>query len=145
MSGNRIKGQEVDVLMMDNGQMVGSLTAIKSFDFKFQLELMSEGYLGERTERKDSIFKGVSCSMEVHHDDRQALALFVRIVEKAKRRVPGSTINIKATLNYPDGTRARIFIPDVEFGEIPVNFGSRSDYGTTSLDMEASEARTILS
>lgn len=145
MSGNRIKGQEVDVLMMENGQLVGSLSAVKSFEFKFQLEIISEGYLGERTERKDSIFKGISCSMEINHDDRAALSLFSRIVEKAKRRVPGATINIKATLNYPDGTRARILIPDVEFGEIPVNFGSRSDYGTTSLDMEASDARVILS
>lgn len=145
MAGNRIKGQEVDILLLENGQMVGSLSAVKSFEMKFQLEIMSEGYLGERTERKDSIFKGVSASMEVNHDDRAALGLFARIVEKAKRRVPGATINIKATLNYPDGTRARIIIPDVEFGEIPVNFGSRSDYGTTSLDMEASEARVILS
>jgi hypothetical protein len=66
-----------------------------------------------------------------------------RIVDKARRRTPGTKINVKATLNFPNGERPRVVIPDVEFGELPLNFGSRSDYGAVTLDFEASEAQVI--
>jgi len=139
----RIKGQEVEVLLVMNGQIVRSITAVKSFDVKYLLEKLSEGYLGEKTERKDSIFKGIDASMEVHFDSKDVFALFTEIVNKAKRRTPGTAVNVKATLVYPGGGRTRVLIPNVEFGEIPLSFGSRSDYGTISLDMGAEDLQVL--
>ena len=139
----RIKGQEVEVLLIVDNQILRSITAIKSFEMKYQLELLSEGYLGEKTERKDSIFKGIGASLEINFADKDVFDLFSKVVDKAKRRTPGTKVNIKATLVFPNGQRTRILIPDVEFGEIPLSFGSRSDYGSVSLEMEASDSTTI--
>ena len=65
------------------------------------------------------------------------------VLDKARRREPGTRFNIKSTLNFPNGSRARIIIRDVEFGELPISFGSRSDYGMFSVDYGASEATVL--
>lgn len=129
--------------MVANGVPQTSITDVRSFDFEFQTEIQSEGYLGETTNRKDSIFNGIRGSMELHYENQEIFNLVKSIVDKARRRTPGSKINIKTTLNFPNGDRPRVLIPDVEFGPVPFSFGSRTDYGTVRLDYEASEA-TIL-
>jgi len=135
----RIKGQEVEVLMVVNGQPKTNITTVRNFEVTLQTEILSEGYLGETTERKDSIFKGIAGKIEIHFDNQEIMRVFEEIVNKARRRTPGTKINIKATLNFPGGQRPRIMINDVEFGALPMSFGSRSDYGNVSLDFEASE------
>lgn len=139
----RIKGQEVEVLVIAQGVVQSTLTAVKSFSFTFQQEIKAEGYLGETTNRKDAIFNGIAGEMEYNFTDRDIFTLIGTITDKAQRRTAGIVINVKATMNFPDGTRARVIIPDVEFGEIPVNFASRSDYGAVRMPFEAANARVI--
>lgn len=139
----RIKGQEVEVIMVVNGLPKDTITTIRSFEFAFQTEVLKEGYLGETTDRRDSIFRGVRGRMELHIENSDIFTLLTDIVDKARRRTPGTRINVKASLNFPNGQRSRLLIPDVEFGEIPFNFGSRSDYGAVTLEFEASEASII--
>jgi hypothetical protein len=67
-----------------------------------------------------------------------------RIIDRAARREPGVRINVKATMQFPSGQRVRIMIQNVFFGEIPIGFGSRSDYGTISLDFESGERPRII-
>lgn len=141
----RIKGQEVEVIVIAGGQTVVSVSAIRSFEFNYNLDTLSEGYIGETTERKDSIYKGISGKLEFHFDSQDVLKLAEAIRDKARRRTPGLTINIKATLNFPGGNRPRVVIPNVEFGAIPVTFGSRADYGSMSLDYVAQDANVIYS
>lgn len=141
----RIKGQEVIVILVVNGQPQAEITAIKSFEMTYQLEIKKEGYLGETTDRRDSIFNGIGGSMEVHLETKAIFTTFNAIVDKARRRTPGVVINIKTTLNFPNGDRVRVIIPNVEFGELPVNFGSRADYGTTTFTFEAQDAQAISS
>jgi len=138
MGQQRIKGQEIEVLVVVNGAPKSNLTSVRSFEVTMNTEIMSEGYLGETTERKDSIFKGVSGKIEMHFDNQEIIKVYQAIVDKARRRTPGVKINIKATLNFPGGQRPRVLISDVEFGALPLGFGSRSDYGTATLDFEAS-------
>ena len=66
-----------------------------------------------------------------------------KILDRAKRRTPGAIVNIKATLNFPNGDRPRVIINDVFFGELPINFGGRGDYGTFSVTFAASDANVI--
>lgn len=141
--GQRIKGQEVEVVLIADGRPQASLFAIRSFEMTFQQEIKSEGYLGETTNRRDAIFNGISGRFEAHVDSAQFLTLFRQIVDKARRRTPGVQINIKATLNFPNGDRPRIVIPNVEIGDLPLNFGSRSDYGSTSITFEGETANVI--
>lgn len=135
----RIKGQEVEVVIVVDGSPQRSITAIRSFELSFQQEIMSEGYLGETTKRRDAIFNGMSGKIDIHLENDDIFDLIQKLVDKARRRTAGIKVNIKATLRFPNGDRPKIIIPDVEFGEFPLSFGSRSDYGSVSLSFEAAE------
>ncbi len=141
--GQRIKGQEVELLLVVNGNPKSNLTSVRSFEVTLNTEILSEGYLGETTERKDSIFKGLSGKMSLHIDSQEILKVFQAIVDKARRRTPGTKINVKATLNFPNGQRPRVLISDVEFGPMPLSFGSRQDYGSVDLNFEASDWKPL--
>lgn len=139
----RIKGQEVELILIVDSVPQTNITTVRSFDFAFQLEVLKEGYLGETTDRRDSIFRGIAGKFELHIENQSILTLVTTVVDKARRRTPGTRINIKSTLNFPNGQRPRIIIPDVEIGEFPFSFGSRSDYLTSTINYEAAEAQVI--
>lgn len=135
----RLRGDTVEVMLIVNGVPQTTITAIRDFSVIAQMEVLSEGYLGETTERKDSIYKGISGKMSVNPDTQDILKLQAALIDKARRRTPGTKINIKATLNFPNGQRPRVLIQDAEFGEFPFDIGSRKDYAKVDLTFEASE------
>lgn len=139
----RIKGQEVEVLLVADGAPVDSLTDVRSFDVTFQLEILTEGYLGETTNRRDEVFNGISGSMELHFEDPGVFEFISAVVDRAQRRTPGVRVNIKATLAFPNGQRTRVIIQNAFFGDIPLSFGGRSEYGTLSLTYEAESLSVI--
>ena len=143
MADNRVKGQEVQVIIVAGGVVQDQLTAFKSAELSFQTEVLTEGYLGETTDRRDTIFKGVKGSLELVVSSPQIFGLITAIIERARRRTPGLVVNIKMVINFPDGRRVRILVPDCAFGELPIGFGSRSDYGATTIPFEAAEAQII--
>ena len=144
MAAQRIKGQEVEIIAIVDGVPQSTLTAIRSFSMTFQQEIKDEGYLGEKTNRKDSIFNGIDGRFEAHANDPAILTTIDSIVNKARRRTPGTTINIKVTMTFPSGRRARVVIPDVEFGAIEVGTPSRGDYVTTTFPFAASTAQSAI-
>lgn len=139
----RVKGQETEVLLVLDGKVQNTITTIKSFEIAFQLEILKEGYLGETTDRRDEIFRGVRGKLELHINNQDIFDLVQSVVDRAQRRTSGVKVNVKSTINFPNGQRPRIIIPDVSFGEVPLNFAGRSDYGTVSLDWEASNFARI--
>lgn len=143
MPGKRIRGQEVSIALVQDGVTLDTLTAIKSFEFTFQQELKNEGYLGETSERVDSIYKAIKGQLEIHTSDKAAFVLAKSLIDKAARRTPNMRINIKCTFAYSNGDRVRATIPDVEFGDIPFNAANRGDYVQTRLDFAASEALLV--
>ena len=143
MSSNRIKGQEVEILLVVDGQIQDTITDVRSFEVAAKLETKEEAYLGEKTNRYDEIFNGVRGRLELHFETASVFDLMKSIIDRAKRRTPGTQINIKATLNFPNGDKSRVLISDAFFGEIPIGFGSRSDYGTFGLDFQASDLAVL--
>ncbi len=139
----RIKGQEVEVLVLLNGEPVKSITAIQSFSVEHQLEVTAEGYLGETSNRRDDVYNGVSGSIALHLDDPDVFAVVQSIVDRAQRRVAGAQVNIKAALQFPNGKLKRVLVEDCFFGSIPMEFGSRTDFGTMSLDFESAQMRYL--
>ena len=139
----RIKGQEVDIIMLVDGQPRDNFSLARSFDISFKTDMLQEGYLGETTDRYDTIYKGVAGKISFHLDNTEVFNIIRFIVNKARRREPGTKFNIKSTLNFPNGQRARVIVRDAEFGELPISFGSRSDYGEFNLDYGASEAQIL--
>ena len=144
MPAQRLLGQNVSIIIIQDSAPIEEVNCIKSFSFTYELELKDEGYLGETTNRKDSVFKGVKLDMELHTNNHRIFGLIQSAIDKARRRTPGIRMNIKASLTWPNGDVARVTFPDVEFGPFPVNTSSRTDYVTVKLEAACSEARTVL-
>ena len=143
MAEQRIKGKEVEVRIERGGEELTSITDVRSFEMAAQLEILSEGYLGETTDRKDEIYRGYRGSMELNFENGEILDLMRTVVDRARRREAGLQVNIRATLNFPSGENKIILLMDCFFGEIPLSFGSRGDYGTVSLTFEGSDFRLL--
>jgi len=143
MCAQRIKGQEVELLLVEDNVPLSSIQDIRSFEMAAQLEILREGYLGETTDRRDSVYRGFRGKMELHYENRDVLDLVRRLIDKARRRTPGVRINAKATFVFPGGERVRMLLKDLSFGEVPISFGSRTDYGTISLDFEGEDYNQI--
>ena len=144
MAQTRIKGQEVELILMENGSPAQNFSFIRSTELTWQTELIQEGYLNETTDRYDTIFKGVKGKAEMHFDSPDILTLIQRVVERARNRVAGTQWNVKQTLNFPNGRRARILAKDIFFGPFPLNFGSRAAYGAVSIDFACSNAYSLV-
>lgn len=143
MASQRILGQNASVILVQDGAPLTEVSCIKSFSFTFELEMKDEGYLGETTNRKDSVFKGVKLDLEMHSTSSKTFEVIQAMIDKARRRTPGTVINIKASLVWPNGDVVRVTFPDVAFGDFPVNVGSRTDYITFKMDGACSEARIV--
>jgi hypothetical protein len=144
MPSQRLLGQQVSVVVIQDSTPIEEINCIRSFSFTYELEMKDEGYLGETTNRKDSVFKGIKMDMEVHTNNHRIFRLIQTAVDKARRRTPGVRLNIKCSLTWSNGDVARVTFPDVEFGDFPVSVGSRTDYVTVKIDAACSEARAVL-
>jgi hypothetical protein len=139
----RIKGQDVDLQIIQAGRVLTTLFNIKSFDFSYEFEVKKEGYLGQKTDKRDTVFNGISGKLEIHPENQSILIFMEAVRAKAENRTPGVQFNIRATLNFPGGDRPRIIIPEVEWGAMPFSFGGRTEYGMVSVPYEASSANVL--
>lgn len=130
--------------MLIDGQPRENLVFAKQFSATFDTAIKEEEYLNETTKRFDTIFNGVKGKTQHHFDRPEPFNVIRAIINKARRREPGTQFNLRATLNFAQlGQRARIVFRDCEFGALPIEFGSRSDYGSFSLDFACSEAQIL--
>lgn len=129
----RIKGQEISLLIVTNGQVEAELNDIRSLTITPRFDLLEENYLGETSTRYDEIFKGCSFDMELHYETQAVLTFIETIKARAQRRTPGTVVNIKTTLNFANGQRPKIILKDCFFADLPLGFAGRSDYGTLKI------------
>ena len=140
----RIKGQEVEMILVEDNTPLTGVADIRSFEMEAQLEIITEGYLGETTDRRDSVYRGFSGRVELHFENRDVIDLMRRLIDKARRRTAGTRINMKVTLVFPEGgDRVRVLLKNLEFGAIPLGFGSRSEYGAITLPFEGEDFNVI--
>jgi hypothetical protein len=143
MPSYRVRGQEVSVQVVQNGRIVAELTDVKSFDVEFQMDVMKEGYLGEFTDRRDDMFKGISGKIEFHIENNAPFDFINAIVQRSQSRVKGTQFNVQSTINLPNGQVKRLLVNDIFFSNVPVNVSGRSDYVTYSLPYEAAEGKFL--
>jgi len=137
---SRIRGQETSVLIVRDGALEASLVDVRNFNFAHQLEIQSQGYLGEKSERKDEIYKGVKGSMELHLHNQEFIAFEQAILDRAQRNTPDVIFNITSVLSFPNGQTPTFLFADVKFGEIPHDFPDRAEYVSVKLDFECERA-----
>ena len=143
MPSYRVRGQEVSVQVVQNGKIVAELTDVKSFDVEFEMDVMKEGYLGEFTDRRDDMFKGISGKIEFHIENNAPFDFINVIVQRSQSRVKGTQFNVQSTINLPNGQVKRLLVNDIFFSNVPVNVSGRSDYVTYSLPYEAAEGKFL--
>lgn len=144
MASQRLLGQNVSLILLQNSTPLEEITCIKSFSSTAQLEMKEEGYLGETTQRFDSVFKGFKMDIELHTTSNKYITLVNQVISRARNRDQNMRMNLKAALRWPNGDRCRATYIDVQFGDIPLNVGSRTDYLTLKFDMACSEATFVL-
>ena len=129
----RIRGQEVVISVLKDSETVKALSNVRNFTVTPRFSKMEEKYLGETSNRYDEMFDGVNFEFELHMDDPDVLDFVTAIKYRAQRRVGGFSnvkINITATLNFVGGVQPTVNLVDCYFEDMPIGFGSRSDYGT---------------
>jgi hypothetical protein len=142
MAEQRIKGQEVTVSVQGPDGTEDGLDINASVEFVFDIETLSESYLGETSDRKDELYRGVTGNMEYHMARGSYFDFVQKVVDRARRRSPASEqFNITASLQFPSGERRRIQVQDVFFGQLPLNVGGRQEYVQGTVNWECSEFR----
>lgn len=138
----RVKGQETRITFTSPTGTVTALNAVQSFEFELQTEILSEGYLGETTERKDDVFKGVRGRMEVHIDSQDYFRFIDQVKQRSQRRTAADAqFTATCAFNMPNGQRPRALLADLFFGAMPVNAGSRDEFVSATIEFECSEVR----
>lgn len=126
-------------MIVRDGSLEDTLTDVRNFSAELELEIKSEGYLGEKTNRKDEIYNGVKFDMELHVHSQDFLRFVIGILDRAKRNTPDIKVNISGVFAMPNGETPTFLIPDAKFGAIPINAGSRGDFVSVKLSGEGDD------
>jgi hypothetical protein len=135
----RIKGQETTVIMTVDGVQQSSLSFVRSLTITPRFEIKEEGYLGQYQNAFDEIFNGCNFNLELNYGDDGVVDFMLKVKERAQRRTPGTVINMLTTLRFPGAAPVTVTLSDCFFGDFPLGFGSRSDYGTFTITGSCSD------
>lgn len=143
MSDARVRGEDLELRIISDGEVEGLITAITACEFEDQREIKSDGFVGERTNRKSSVYNGVRGNISLQIESSEWFDFMVKSKAKAKRETPNVQFNLIGTFLFPSGDVKQLSIPDVSFGAIPIRIASRTDWVTATLDWEASDYNVL--
>ena len=144
MPAQRIKGQEITVAIIQDGSLQTQINTIQSSEFDWEIELLEEGYLGETSNRVDSVLNLIRFQLVGHCNNQDYLLLADAIASRARRRVGGVVrIDITGTFQFPDGSTPVVVIPDAYFENIPFTVGNRNEFLEFTLSGKASDYKIL--
>lgn len=127
----RIKGQDVTVsIVQANRQVAQFANDIRNFELTPKFEKLEEQYLGQTSKKYDDIFHGVDFKFDMHLEKSSALDFVKLVQDRAASRGGGtkSTVNIQATLNFPNASPRIVTLSECYFEDMPLSVGGRSEY-----------------
>jgi len=143
-AAQRAKGQEVSIAITVDGALQTQIDTIQSAEIEFEQELLEEGYLGETSDRVDSVFKLIRVNLTGHANSQAYLELADAIVARSQRRAGGLVrVDIIGSFAFPNGDFPSIVIPDVYFENLPFNIGGRNEFIEFTLAGKASNYKII--
>jgi hypothetical protein len=128
MSSERIRGQEVNVIIVLNSVVQATLNCITDFEGEVSFEVISKGYLGEKTNRKDMIFNGAKFNYGLDTYTQDWIPFVQAAQALAKRTAPNNQINISGVFEYPNGDTPSMLLSACSFGPLPIKAGARNQY-----------------
>lgn len=141
-AGGRVLGQEVSILVLQDGVLLEELKPIRNFSGTDRLRMLDVGYLGEKTNRKDQLFDGMTFEFEMHVSKAQFWTFKQAVRDKAQR-TRDIIFNITGVFVLPDGSIITETFEDVAWGEIPTNVPERGDYVSVRISGAASNPSAI--
>lgn len=140
--GARLMGQETLVTLTSNGTLVQELTAIKSASFNFKGEAVKSDYLGQPGPVFDEVNDGVDGKLDFEVDDPAFFEFLVRLIQR-KQGLPAAQflVNINTRFNFRNGVRRICVVPQVSFGDVPLEVPERKQKVKGSLSFTAQGAR----
>lgn len=143
-AAQRIKGQEVSLTITVDGALQTQIDTIQNAEVEFEQDLIEEGYLGETSDRVDSVFKLMRVQVVGHANSQAYLELADSIARRSQRRAGGLVrVDIIGSFAFPNGDFPSLIIPDVFFEGIPFNIGGRDEYVEFTLSGKASNYKII--
>jgi hypothetical protein len=143
MPNINVKGQEGQLRFIKGGEIVDVFTNVRSWNMHSQMSIISTGYIGEKTNRRDEIYNGTKGSCVIHFNKGSIFTRFRELIDRAKKQISDFKVNAVFIMNFADGTTKKILVPDIKFGEIPLSFGARENYGEITLDFEAEDWQEV--
>jgi len=141
----RLKGQEMQIRATydpsGTGQpiLLAQLDSIASFNDSLQFEIKDDGFLGEGTNRKDSVLNGYEGDIEFQVHDASWLNFQLLVEQKATRVRPSIQFNLIRTDLFANGSSAVITYPDVSWGKMDTGAGGRADFVKVKAPFACSE------
>jgi hypothetical protein len=126
--GQRLKGQEVSIRVLLGAALFASIDSVGSANEEVDLEIKSDGFLGEPVNRFDEILNGYGGDFEMQTTNSAWIQLQQAIIARATRTTPGLTFNVVRLDLYENGDSNVFTYQDVKWGAMPTSIGSRGDY-----------------
>ena len=105
-----------------------SVTAVASFNEEVKLEMKQDGFLGEPTDRYDTIHRGYGGDMEFQVNRHTWETVFLAAVERRARREEFVEFNVIRTDRYSNGQNVIATYKNVAWGAFPRSLPSRGDH-----------------
>jgi hypothetical protein len=135
---NRLKGQEVSIRIVNDGELVEAISSFGSLEESEDQELLQDGFLGEVVDEYDEAYHGDKFTLEFQVRDAQWRTLWKAIKDRAQRRTPNVQFNVVVTDLYPAGDTEITTYGDVKWGPRSKSTGSRKDF--VKLKMEGASS-----
>lgn len=126
--GDRLKGQEVSIRVVQNGTLIASLDSIASFNEEMKSEIKEDGFLGEGTNRFDDIHNGYGGDFEFQFRRPDWVTFQLAVQARQTRRQPNLVFNVVRTDLHADGTSNVFTYKDAKWGPMSASIGSRADF-----------------
>lgn len=137
----RLRGQETQLRITQGGVILRTLTLIENLTVTILAEILRKSYLGQTTEMKDDIYKGVKVEFGFDVTSSEPFVMVATLRDRMQRRTAqaGAQVNLRTTLNLANGTRPRLTIPDLKFQDPTFALQNRESYAGFRFQCEAED------
>lgn len=143
--GLRLRGQEVRVVVMQDGATIAEINSVASTDSNTDLVIQEDGFLGETANRYDTILNGFGGGFEMQLTTANWIKFADAAIAKAQRVSPGTIFNVVRIDLFSDGSSIVHTFSDVAWGPIPETVGGRAEFVKVKLTFKCSERATQVS
>ncbi len=143
MAQQRIKGQEVTVIMSIDNKVDDKVGPFTDMTATLRKEIIEGEYLGQTTTFFDDVFKGCMIELTYHMRAARILKIIDRDIKRARFQTGGLVrADISAQMAFPGQVVPYNFL-DVRFDEHPLTVSDRKSYVEGKLKAYASENPTL--